>query len=90
MGMALRATASKQVADAIADLAKGRYPIHAGQDCHAKQQLRLNVDYRCEIELLRVSEDRLRLEQRLTDGLGMLCLRTVSDIILTERQSHVG
>jgi len=87
VSMAFRAATAGQVVDAIGEFARGRYPLHAGQDSHAIHPLQLDVDYRCEIELVPVDMNRLRLEQCLRDQAGLLCLQTSSDIWFVERCS---
>lgn len=87
VGMAFRAATSRPVVDAIGEFAKGRYPIHVGQDSHALHPLDLDVDYRCEIDLVPIDGNRLRLEQRLKDQAGNICLQISSDIGFAERRS---
>lgn len=81
-GMALRALASEPVASAVRDAAQGRHPIHIAQEYRAESQLRVGIDYVCEVRLQCVDGDRLRIEQRLSDPSGCTSLTLASDIAL--------
>ena len=82
LGMALRALTSEPVASALREAAQGRHPIHIAQEYRAESQLRAGIDYVCEVRLQCVDADRLRVEQRLSDPSGGLCLTLASDIAL--------
>lgn len=82
LGMALRALTSEPVASALREAAQGRHPIHIAQEYRAESQLRAGIDYVCEVQLQCVDADRLRVEQRLSDPSGCLCLTLASDIAL--------
>ena len=81
-GMALRALTSEPVASALSKALEGRHPIHIAQEYRAERQLRAGIDYLCEVRLQCVDADRLRVEQRLSDPSGCLCLTLASDIAL--------
>ena len=80
--MALRAASSEPVLAAVREIAGNRHPIHVAQECRAEQPLRAGVDYVCDIRLVVAGADRLRIEQRLSDPSGHLCLTSASDIAL--------
>ena len=86
-GMALRSLALEPVVLALQTIALGKLPIHIAQDYRAAQPLCADVDYTCNVRLHCVGQDRLRIEQRLSDATGNLCLTLTSDIALVSRDN---
>ena len=81
-GMALRAVSSETVLSALREMVGSRHPIHISQECRAERPLQIAVDYVCDIRLVAVSADRLRIQQRLSDSHGEVCVTLSSDIAL--------
>ena len=78
--LAARALSSDAVLVALKKLLGTRIPVYHGQDLMVEQPLCAGADYACEFRLFQVGQDSLRLEQRLWDSEGRLCLTLTSMI----------
>ena len=81
-GLALRALMAGPLASAIQDMARGRHVVHLAQDYMATRALCPGVDYVCDVHLQSFGDERLRIEQSLTDPSGCICLKLMSEIAL--------
>lgn len=81
-GLALRALMAGPFAYAVQDMARGRNVVQLAQDYMATLALCPGVDYLCEVHLQSSGDERLRIEQSLTDPSGRICLKLMSEIAL--------
>lgn len=79
-GLALRALMAGPLASAVQDMARGRHVVHLAQDYVATLALCPGVDYVCDVHLQSSGDERLRIEQSLTDPSGRICLKLMSEI----------
>lgn len=82
LGMALRALATDAGISALREASGGRHPVHVAQQYMVQRPLRAGVAYDCRVCVRRVGEDRLRVEQCLSDEEGRTCLTLASDVAL--------
>ena len=78
--LAARALSSDAVLVALKKFLGTRIPVYHGQDLMVEQPLCAGADYACEFRLFQIGHDSLRLEQRLWDSEGRLCLTLTSMI----------
>ncbi|MCA3561697.1 MAG: hypothetical protein IOC82_11785 [Aestuariivirga sp.] len=90
LGMALRAATAETVVAALTELSRDRLPIHVAQEYRADRPLRSAADYCCDIRLLDLGNDRLRIEQTLRDTAGRCCAVLVSEIVLAPDPKHAA